>query len=580
MRRLLAYAVVLALPGCARPAPTLTPAPDLGKHVSAERGAVTSASPYASAAGLEVLRQGGNAVDAAVATAFAVGVAEPQMSGVGGGGAALVWLQGERRAEYVDFYSAQPSEPFRTPATPARQDLRVVAVPGSVAGLLELHQRFGRLPREAVMAPAIRLAEEGFPVNQVLAGFISDDSAKLHRYPNALALAWPGGRPLPPGALLRNPELAAVLRRVAAQGRDGFYRGETAARVVAAMNAGGHPVRAEDFAAFPVRWKRPLCASYRGDVVLSAPPPQTGMQLIHTLKLLEHQDLAAAGLPTRSVRAFDLLASAIRTGAADGRGNDDPQWRAVPAVGMISDAFAAARRPLIGTARAAESIEGAAAAAFDTTAPPAACAPLAPYTGERPGTATATAPAGEAGAEGGETTHISVVDGEGNAVALTQTNSSTFGVGELVAGFFLNDSGFRFDTLNSTNTLGGIAWRTRTSTIAPTIVLRDGRVQLVVGSPGGGRIIPAIAQVMIYVLDYRLPALEAVRMPRIFPNAGNSRVEVEHGFAAATLQGAAAMGYAPGLPPGGYARVYLIARDGTRWTAVADPRHDGGAAGY
>src|SRR5690606_16158060 len=155
----------------------------------------------------------------------------------------------------------------------------------------------------------------------------------------------------------------------------------------------------------------------------------------------------------------------------------------------------------------------------------------------------------------------------------------TFGVGEWTSGFFLNDSGYRFDAGNSSNQLGGFTWRTRTSTIAPTIVLRDGRVQLVVGSPGGGRIIPAIAQVMIYALDYGLPALEAVRMPRIFPSATSPNVEVEHGFDASTLQGARAMAYRPGLPPGGYARVYLIARDGGRWTAVADPRHDGGAAG-
>ena len=580
MRRTSPLCIVLAAACAPATQVATTPAPELGKVAHAKRAAVTSASVYSSEAGLGVLRAGGNAVDAAVATAFALGVVEPQMSGLGGGGTALVWLAGERRAEYVDFYAAQPAAPFRTPGDTTRRDLRVVAVPGSVAGLLELHERFGRLTRAQVIAPAIRLAEEGVPVSQVLAGFIDGDSAKLHRYPAAAAFAWPGGEPLAPGATLRNPELAATLRRVAEQGRDGFYRGETARRLVAAMNAGGHPVRAEDLAAFPVRWKRPLCTVYRGDVVLSAPPPQTGLQLLHTLELLEPHDLRAAGLPTRAPAAFDLLASALRTGTADNRGNDDPQWRAVPAVGMASEAFAATRQAHIATGSAAERIEGADAVAFETAGAPAACAPYAPYAGEQPVASVSDALTGGEQPTGGETTHLSVVDADGNAVALTQTNSSTFGVGEWVSGFFLNDSGYRFDTGNSSNERGGFGWRTRTSTIAPTIVLRDGRVQLVVGSPGGGRIIPAIAQVMIYALDYQLPALEAVRMPRIFPSPVSRAVEVEHGFDAATLQGARAMGYRPGLPPGGYARVYLIAREAGGWTAVADPRHDGGALGY
>ncbi|NJD10664.1 MAG: hypothetical protein FIB01_09615, partial [Gemmatimonadetes bacterium] len=514
----LGLAVQLAACAGAAP-PAATPAPELGQRVAAAHGAVASAR-------LEMLRQGGNAVDAAVATAFAVGVAEPLMSGIGGGGAALVWLQREHQAEYVDFYSSQNLEPFRrerldgTAAGSRRQDLRVVGIPGSVAGLLELHGRYGTLPRATVMAPAIRLAEQGFPVNQVLAEFILADSAKLHRYPASAARFWPGGRPLAPGRTLANPEHAAALRRVAEQGSDGFYRGETARQLVAALNEGGHPVTGPDLLGFPVLWKRPLCTAYRGDVILSAPPPQTGAQVLHALELLEPHDLAALGLPTRSARTFDVLASALRVANADNAGNDDPRWRAVPAAGTISPQFAARRAALVGTGRAAERIEAADPAAFDSLAPAPACAALQPYSPEPapdPGIAPDSVPAEtrvpvlagpEADPTGGETTHISVVDAAGNAVALTQTNSSTFGVGEFVSGFFLNDSGVRIQPGQAQPIPAG--WRTRTSTIAPTIVLRDGHVHLVVGAPGACRIPPAVTQVISYVLDYSLEPLEAV----------------------------------------------------------------------
>ena len=595
----LTAAVALLLAACAGTAPpAATPAPELGKRVAAEQGAVTSASPYASEAGLQMLRQGGNAIDAAVATAFAIGVVEPEMSGIGGGGAALLWLQREQRAEYLDFYSAQNLAPFRQeppdstpPDAQRRRDLRVVGIPGSVAGLLQLHERFGTLPRLAVMAPAIRLAEQGFPVNQVLAEFIDDDSAKLHRYPASAAHFWPGGRPLGPGATLRNPELAAALRRVAELGADGFYRGETAERVVAALNQGGHPAGVHDLLGFPVLWKRPLCTVYRGHIVLSAPPPQTGMQVLHTLELLEPHDLAALGLPTRSPRTFDILASALRVANADNRTNDDPRWRPVPAAGTTSPEFAAARAALVGTGRAAERVEPEDAAAFDQAAPAPECAALQPYAappavapaaageGNGAGTRPPLYEAGAAQPAGGETTHISVVDAAGNAVALTQTNSSTFGVGELVSGFVLNDSGYRFGQPGGAPLPDNPGWRTRTSTIAPTIILRGGRVQMVVGAPGAGRIPPAVTQVISYVLDYGLEPLQAVRMPRIFPAPANRRVELEHGFPADVLGGIAELGYQP-VPAAGYARVYLIARYQGRWVAVADPRHDGGAAGY
>ena len=606
----LLVAVVLA--GCASgagPGVAPTAPPDAGRRVVAENGAVTSANPLASEAGLAMLQAGGNAVDAAVATAFAIGVVEPQMSGPGGGGAMTIWLQPERRVEYIDFYASQNAETFRTAFAsgrlpPTRQgatDLRIVGIPGNVEGLLKAHEAYGRLSREQVMAPAIRLAGQGFPVNQILAQMIRSDSAKLHRFEASTDLLWPGGRPLAPGDVLRNPELAATLRLVAAEGANGFYRGDVARRIVDMLNAHGHPATLSDLDEYTVEFERPLCTEYRGHVLLSAPPPQTGLQVMHTLELLEAHDLRSIGPPTRSARAFDIMASALRVGIAD-RANDDPDWTPVWAAGIVSAGFARERAALVGSSVVAETIERAHAERFDRDAAPAACAVHEPYgpTPAIPG-ASPTRGAGDdavhvlrhdAGAvpeasvhnvaaepDGSETTHISVVDAQGNAVALTQTNSTTFGSGASVAGFFLNDSGFQF-TPDNVGAPALDTWRTRTSTIAPTIVLKDGRVHMVIGAPGGGLIPTTIVQAMVYALDYGMDPLDAVRMPRLFPAPGSPSVQLETGFAADVLEQARRMGWAPTALAPGYARIYMIVRSGNRWIAVADPRHNGEARGY
>ncbi|MBX6330763.1 MAG: gamma-glutamyltransferase family protein [Gemmatimonadaceae bacterium] len=572
--------VLAALAACARPStPPATLAPDIGKRLVAANGVVASAHPLASEAGLTVLREGGNAVDAAVATAFAIGVVEPEMSGVGGGGAMLVWRQHEHRADFLDFYASQPIASFRAAHAVGRDStapLRVVGVPGNVAGLLLAQERFGRLTRAQVLAPAIRLAEEGFAMYPVLAGMIARDTARLRRDSVARALFLPTGRPLGLGEHFANPALARVLRAIAAQGRAGFYEGPIARDVVTRMNRGGHPVRLEDFARYEPTWRRPLCTTYNGRVVLSAPPPEGGLQVLETVKLLDPRRAVAAGLPTQSARAFDLFTSALRVGEAANRGNGDPRWIPVPARGLISDGFVAARAPEIGTGHAADSVAPRDARAFDAAPSPSACAPFDPY-------GAAPAVAAEAQADrtpsGGETTHISVVDRDGNAVAVTVTNSSVFGSGAAVDGFFLNNSGATV-TQAELDRPNAPAWLTRFTTIAPTLALRDGRVELVIGSPGGGRIPLAIAQTIWYVLDYGLDPLAAVRMPRISPNARTPVVELDDGFDPAVLAAARGMGYVPTPPGFEYARIYMIVRRGNAWIGVADPRHDGQVRGY
>ena len=597
--------------------PFVTPPAEEQKRVEVKNGVVTSANGLASEAGLEMLRAGGNAVDAVVATAFAIGVVEPEMSGLGSSGSAVIWMKKDGKPEYLDFYAAQPADSWRghtQPAPPppgqrpataegtaapqgAEQepgaefqrtepgDLRVVGIPGGVAGLLTMHEKFGTLSRERVMAPAIRLADEGYPVGQILADFIEGGRKKMQPFAKATDLYFPEGKPVAPGATLRNPDLAESLRRISREGRKGYYEGPTADALISTLNAGKHPATLADLTAYQPQWKRPLCTEYHGRAIISAAPPETGLQVLHTLELLEPFDLKAMGLPTRSAHAFDVLVSALRLGQAAARGNADPNWAAVPANGISSEAFAASRKAMVGSGAAPAKVEPANAQPFDATPAPAQCVRYDPYGAapQVPGTA-APLPQRLADSEPledqvGETTHMSVVDKDGNAVSLTQTNSSVWGSGGFTSGFFLNDSGFRF-TNENVDSPSRSRWRIRTTTISPTIVLQGGNVQMVVGAPGGGRIPTEIVQVMVYALDYGMDPLDAVLMPRIFPSPQNPRVQLEHGFNPQLLHDVRAMGYDPVPPSPGYARLYMIMRRGDAWVGVADPRHDGEPRGY
>jgi gamma-glutamyltranspeptidase / glutathione hydrolase len=570
--------------------PAISPV-DAARRAVARDGMVSSANPLASEAGVAMLQAGGNAIDAAIATAFALGVVEPQMSGLGGSGAAMVWLADRSRPVYLDFYAAQLADSWRGsaalkpgPSGEARdtRDLRSVGIPGEVAGLLALHEQHGTLTRAQLLAPAIRLAAEGYPVGKILAEFVAGNEAKLKPFAAAMALYFPGGQPVRPGAIVRNPQLAEALRRIAREGARGFYEGPTADAMLQTLNAGGHPATRRDLDEYAPQWKVPLCTEYRGYTVMSAPPPQTGMRVLHTLELLEGFDLVRSGLPVRSAAAFDILTSALRVGQVGASANGDPNWMSVPAKGISSEAFAATRRSLVGTRNVAPTIPPAEAARFESAPLPASCAALLPgdvgTSGETLPSAVAEPTPNDVDTSG-ETTHLSVVDRLGNAVALTVTNSTVFGSGAFTAGFFLNDSGFRFTEQNIGNPSRS-RWRIRTTTIAPTIVLKDRSVQMVIGAPGAGRIPTEIVQVMVYTLDYRLDPLDAVRMPRIFATAGSAQVQVEHGFAPELLKEVRAMGYDPVAESSGYARLYLIARHGDRWIGVADPRHDGQPRGY
>lgn len=583
-------AMAVALAAAIAPPVLGQTAPRPDQRVVARRGVVAAAHPEAARAGLAMLRQGGNAIDAAVAAAFAVGVVEPMMSGVGGGGAMTLWLADDHSAWHVEFYASSGAVPDtaldRYDEDEAIADSLVaperwVAVPGAVAGLLEAHGRYGALAREQVLAPAVRLAAEGFVVHPLLAGVIREAHDKLHYDPRAAGLFYPGERPLQAGDRLVQPELATTLQRIQREGRDGYYRGATAKDVVAALSAGGNPITLEDLASFAPRWRRPLCGTYRGYTVLSAPPPLAGVEVLQALALLEPVDLRAAGLPIQSASALGAMVDAIRVARTDySRWIGDPSDAGVPAVGLASRAYAAERSSVMGLAFVPAELAPGDPWDEERQPVPEACRSVGSFPAtsfERPaGTSGTPEEDGE-----GETTHISVIDAEGNAVSLTYTLGLYFGTGTYVGGAFYNTASGNFG--------GPVAnrrgpFRTPRSSTAPTLVLADGRIKMAVGSPASGRIPPAIVHTILYILDYGLDPWTAVAMPRIYPYVSSPEVRVEPGFDAEVLAALRERGYqiTTGGPYdlyfGGVAIVY-VADDG-RLIGAADPRRDGAAAGY
>ncbi len=576
----------------------------IGNPAADGAGMVASAHPLATRIGVQVLEHGGNAVDAAVATAFAVGVVEPMMAGLGGSGGMLIWLADERRAEYLDFYAVAPADPDTTfpHYDGPNHTPRGVAVPGTVAGLLEALERHGTMDPNQVLEPAIRLAREGFPVSPLLARAIEGDSVKLSQSHRAREIFWPEHRPLRAGERLVQPELAETMERIAEEGRDGFHRGPVAREIIRVLSDGGNPMTEADLAGFTPRWRRPVCGLYRGREVLSAPPPQSGMQIIQTLNLLGPYELSELGLPIHSPAALHTLAAAIRTAAWDRRSFlDDPDQAAVPARALTSAGFAGERGVLVDPEGFGlpTRVPDANPWAWEETAPPPGCAPLDPFPPSDPilrpsgpgGDDLESGPSGGPAlgepepeatrsdpSEDGETTHLSVVDDRGNAVALTFTQGVYFGTGAWAAGTFLNSGLFIFSTEGPNRIAPG---RAPASTTTPTILLRNGAAEMVVGSPGGGRIPPAVIQSIVYVLDYGMNPAAALAMPRINPQFTTPILEFEQGIPGETLAGVRERGWDPRVfPPRSlhFGGVQMLWHDGEGWLGAADPRRDGHVA--
>lgn len=566
--------------------------PDYGKRAIGKNGMVVSAHPLASKIGLEVLRDGGNAIDAAIAVAYALSVVEPMMGGLGGSGSMLIWRQNGSQTDYLDFYARSPMNPDTNVLNYTYDDMSPLgaAIPGTVAGLSEAHDRFGVLPYERLVKPAIALAESGFPVHGLLSRVVQGDSTKLNLYERPAELFWPDGNPIQAGEILKQPELASTLRLISEHGRNGFYKGIVAKEIIEVLNKLGNPMTFEDLEHFKPKWKRPVCGVYRGHVVLSAPPPQSGFQIVQTLNLLESFDISTLELPTRSYQSLHLLASALRLSTADRiQFLGDPDFHPVPVDQIISNEYALKRRQEFDPDTV---IQGQRAGVPESIEHPTIhdkCNQLDPYqTGlsdiDFDIHAENRGHWNDLFAEESEsqTTHISVIDSDGNAVSLTFTVGVYFGSGVWAAGTFFNSSQHIFSgDPESPNALG--PGRTPRSTTTPTIILSDGRARLIAGAAGGNRIPTSVIQNIIYIIDYSMDPIDAIRMPRFFPFASSTVLHLEHGFAGDVFHMARINGYHPesrdpfDLYFGG---VHLIEQKNNKYIGVADPRRDGEARGY
>ncbi|MGB8784264.1 MAG: gamma-glutamyltransferase [Terriglobales bacterium] len=476
---------------------------------------VTSVHELASRAGVEMLRSGGNAVDAAVATGFALAVVHPQAGNLGGGGFLLL-RNANGKVHFIDFREKAPAGATENMYLDAQGNVipesdhnssvvgyKSIGVPGTVAGLVYAEKQYGKLSIEKVIAPAIKLARDGFPLAYEDTQDLKKDQY-LAQFPESNRIFLRDGNYYQPGDMFRQPELARTLERLA-KDPDTFYHGAMARELAAAIQKGGGLVTTEDLAAYEVKEREPVRGSYRGYDIISAPPPSSGgVALVEILNILEGFDLAKLG--NRSGAAIHLEVEAFRRAfydRADFMG--DPDFAKVPVAQLIDKRYAAAWRDSIDLNRASVS--------KDLKRP--SFAELERVAQSHPSSIR----------ESQNTTHFSVVDSEGNAVALTTTLNDSFGSRVTAAGlgFLLNDEMDDFAAKQGVpNTYGLIQGPANVigpgkrplSAMTPTIVLKDGKLFLVLGSPGGPRIITIVANILIGVVDFSLDIQEAINAPR------------------------------------------------------------------
>jgi gamma-glutamyltranspeptidase/glutathione hydrolase len=562
-------ALIAVAPACARriEAPTTTPAggiastwqPGKTRITEASKALVVSGSPVASEVGKEILLQGGNAVDAAVAVGFALAVVHPEAGNIGGGGF-MVIRTANGQVQTLDYRETAPGRGSRDMYVSAAPDASVTGhlaagVPGAVAGLTEAHRRFGRLPFTAVITPAIRLAYEGFVVDEYRSRSIGEDSARLAMFPASRATFLPNDHPPAPGSTFRQPELGGTLEAIRDSGAAGFYRGWVADLVVAEMRRGDGLISHEDLRRYRAIWRDPVEISYRGYTVFSMPPASSGgVTMGQILNIMEGYDpLPAFG----SVPLMHREAEAMRRAFTDrNRHLGDPGFVNNPMERLLSKEYASELRSQIGE-------QASATPEFETAA------------------------------EGGSsTTHYSVVDAEGNAVSCTTTLNNSYGSAVTVtgAGFLLNDEMDDFATFPGQPNMYGLIQgeanaiapgKRMLSAMTPSIVLdREKQLYLVVGTPGGPKIITMVYHVISNVIDHRMRLADAVQAPRTHHQAFPDSLQVEEGgFQPAVLDSLRARGHGTwSRQPWG--DVEAIVRTAKGWQGVTDPRRGGGGAGY
>jgi gamma-glutamyltranspeptidase / glutathione hydrolase len=482
----------------------LVPVLSARQPVHARHGMVVAREAHATDAGEAVLEAGGNAIDAAVAVAFTLAVTHPSAGNLGGGGFMLIRFA-DGRSTFIDFRERAPNAASRDmyidPATgKATEDsligYRASGIPGTVRGFEFAHEKYGRKPWKELVEPAVRLARDGFPVSYGLSQSLHapNTSGKLSRFPDSKHIFLKDGDFYEPGDLLKQPELARTLERIRARGARDFYEGETAKVLATDMQEHGGLVTLEDLRDYKAIERKPLEGKYKGYGIVTSPPPSSGgVGILQMLGVLEGTDYAKSG--EGSAYALHYEAEAMRRYFADRAQHlGDPDFQKVPVAALLNPAYIKKLRESIDPNKATSSAE-------------IRPGDLAPY-------------------ESTETTHFSIVDAEGNAVSVTYTLNSGFGSGVTAhgLGFLLNDEMDDFAAKpGDTNGYGLVQGesnaiaphKTPLSSMVPTIVTRDGKLYLVLGSPGGPTIINSVLEVILNVLDFGMNMQEAVDAPRI-----------------------------------------------------------------
>ena len=513
------------------------------RPATASRGMVVTNHPLGSAAGAEMLAAGGNAVDAAIGALFALTVVEPMMVGIFGAGMTQLRLADGRHL-IIDNYTTAPSaarpdmyrpvsdawpDYLRTAGDVNLTGLLSAGVPGTLKAWAEAIARFGRLDLETVMQPAIRHAERGFRATPYLVEAVLDTAPDLARFPETARTFLPGGAPIKAGDLVVMPEYAATLRLIAAKGPGALYGGDLGAIVADYMARAGGIITLDDLVRYETIERRPIRGGYRGFEIAGAPPPTAGgLHLIEMLNILEGFDPAGLGFGTAEY--FHLIAEVLKIGFADRNAcTGDPAFVDIPVERLTSKAHAAARRAQIRADRAGD------------------------YGGV-PGVAAGSA----------HTTHVTTADAEGNVVAMTQTLNNLFGAKATVpgTGIILNNTMALFDPHPGTPASVAPGKRV-TSSMAPTIVLRDGRPAWALGLPGGVRIFTSVLQAVVNLIDHRMPLQQAVEAPRIWSQG--QELEMEQDIPAAVRAALAARGHRVVAVPAvaGGMNAVAFAADGT-----------------
>lgn len=510
--------------------------------VHAQHGMVVSVHDLASQVGVEILQAGGNAVDAAVATGFALAVVHPSAGNIGGGGFMLIRMA-DGKAHFVDYREKAPAAASRDMYLDSHGDVikgasefgyKSIGVPGSVAGMVYAEKKFGKLTLKQVIAPAIKLARDGYALSWHEAKDLH--TSHLAEFPESRRVFQRNGDYYKAGEIFRQPDLARTLERISER-PDDFYHGALARELAAVIQKGGGLLTVEDLASYEVKERIPVRGTYRGFEIISAPPPSSGgTVLIESLNILEGYDLAK--MESRSAQSVHFTIEGFRRAFFDrAEFMGDPDFSKVPVAQLLDKKYAAAWRETISPERASVSKD---------LKRPAIFSELEQYAESHPPAAVPR--------ESNHTTHYSVVDAEGNAVSVTTTINDWFGsrVTADGLGFLLNDEMDDFSSKagvpNADGLIQGAAneigpGKRPLSSMTPTIAVHNGKAVLVLGSPGSSKIITTVANVLMGVVDYGMNIQEAVNAPRFHNQWMPDKLNVEQWFSPDTLATLEKMGY-------------------------------------